>query len=95
MTSAMRPSRLEFARRGANPTLESIEYVRSILRNADEPLSRNEFLRSLAQRSHSMDRQSLKAAISFLAADGSVAVGSKGLVWVPEASPELLGPCEC
>jgi hypothetical protein len=90
MTSAMRPPRPEFARRGANPTLESIEYVRSILRNADEPLSRNEILRILAQWSHSMGRQSLNAAIDFLAADGSVAEGSKGLIWVPEASPQLL-----
>jgi hypothetical protein len=36
-----------------------------------------------------MTRQSLNAAINFLAADGSVAEGSKGLIWVPEASPAL------
>jgi hypothetical protein len=37
-----------------------------------------------------MTRQSLNAAIKFLAADGSVAEGSKGLIWVPQASPELV-----
>jgi hypothetical protein len=89
MRSVSHPPELEFARPGANPTLESIEYVRSILREAQEPLSRNEILRILADWSHSMARQSLNAAIDFLAADGSVAEGSKGLIWVPEASPQL------
>jgi hypothetical protein len=89
MSGAMRPPLLEFARPGANPTLESIEYVRSILREADEPLSRNEIQRILAGWAHSMGRQSLNAAINFLAADGSVAEGSKGLIWVPKAPPQL------
>ena len=91
MKSMPRPPELQFARHGANPTLESIEYVRSILREAEEPLSRNDILRVLAYWSHSMARQSLNAAINFLAADGSVAEGSKGLIWVPEAPPELAG----
>jgi hypothetical protein len=89
MTGLLRAPKLEFARPGANPTLESIEYVRSILRAAEEPLSRNRILRILAGWSHSMSRQSLNAAIDFLAADGTVAEGSKGLIWVPEVSPEL------
>ncbi len=79
----------EFARPGANPTLESIEYVRSILRRAGEPTSRNEILRTLAAWGHSMSRQALNAALEFLAADGCVGEGSKGLIWVPEASPRL------
>jgi hypothetical protein len=89
MTRVSRPPHLEFARPGANPTLESIEYIRYILRGADEPLSRNDILRILAGWSHSMGRQSLNAVIHFLAADGSVAEGSKGLIWVPQASPRL------
>ncbi len=89
MKSISRPPEPEFARPGANPTLESIEYVRSILRGAEEPLSRNDILRILAGWSHSMARQSLNAAINFLAADGSLAEGSKGLIWVPEAPPQL------
>jgi hypothetical protein len=80
---------LEFARPGANPTLESIEYVRAILRQAEGPLSRNEIMRSLSDWEHSMSRQSLNAALDFLAADGCVGEGSKGLIWVPEASPQL------
>jgi hypothetical protein len=53
-------------------------------------VSRYDILRILASWSHSMTRQSLNAAIKFLAADGSVAEGSKGLIWVPQASPELV-----
>jgi hypothetical protein len=83
------PPELEFARPGANPTLESIEYVRAILRQAEEPISRNEILRRLTDWGHSMSRQSLNAALDFLAADGCVGEGSKGLIWVPEASPQL------
>lgn len=90
MSSLSRAPPLEFARPGANPTLESIEYVRAILRSAEEPLSRNEILRVLSDWSHSMTRQSLNAALGFLAADGSIAEGSKGLIWVPEASSALL-----
>ena len=89
MPSSGKAPTLEFARPGANPTLESIEYIRAILRAAEEPISRNEILHILAAWSHSMSRQSLNAALGFLAADGSVAEGSRGLVWVPEASPEL------
>jgi hypothetical protein len=90
MSSRAQAPPLEFARPGANPTLESIEYIRAILRSAEEPLSRNEILRALSDWSHSMTRQSLNAALSFLAADGSIAEGSKGLIWVPEASPALV-----
>jgi hypothetical protein len=89
MSSDRRAPRPEFARRGANPTLESIEYIRAILRTADGPVSRYDILRTLSDWSHSMTRQSLNAAIGFLAADGSVAEGSKGLIWVPQASPAL------
>lgn len=89
MLSLPGPPALEFARKGANPTLESIEYVRAILRAAEEPVSRNDILRVLAAWSHSTTRQSLNATIDFLAADGYVVEGSKGLVWVPEASPSL------
>ena len=89
MSSSPRAPSLEFARPGANPTLESIEYVRAILRSAEEPISRNDILHVLSDWSHSMSRQSLNAALNFLAADGSLAEGSKGLVWVPEASPRL------
>jgi hypothetical protein len=89
MVGSLRPPRPEFARPGANPTLESIEYVRAILRTAEEPLSRNDILRTLSDWSHSMTRQSLNAALNFLAADGTIAEGTKGLIWVPEASPAL------
>ena len=86
-THAPRP---EFARPGANPTLETIEYIQLALREADAPISRNRLLAVLSEWGHSTTRQSLNAAIAFLGANGSVAVGSKGLIWVPPASAQLL-----
>ncbi len=78
-----------FAKPGANPTLESIEYVRKALESADGPMSRNRLLAILAEWGHSTTRQSLNAALSFLDDMGKIAEGDKGLIWVPEASPQL------
>jgi hypothetical protein len=89
MSGLLEPPEPVFARPGANPTLESIEYVRAIFRDAEAPISRNDILRTLSLWSHSMNRPSLNAIIKFLAADGSIAEGSKGLIWVPDASPRL------
>ncbi len=79
-----------FARLGANPTLEMIEYIRSALIAAGEPLSRNQLLQILAAWGHMTTRRSLNAALSFFAEDGIVSEGRKGVVWVPAASEELL-----
>lgn len=89
MMASSKAPKLRFARRGANPTLATIELVRAILKNAEAPISRNGILVQLAKWKHSTTRQSLNAVIAFLAQDGSVAEGSKGLIWVPEASPQL------
>jgi len=90
MATRSRPPPLEFASPGANPTLETIEYVRAILRQTDVPISRNQILRELASWNHSTTRKSLNATLDFLGADGNVAEGSKGLIWVPEATGSLL-----
>lgn len=82
--------KLQFARPGANPTLRTIELVRAALKSAEKPVSRNELLRQLADWGHSTTRQSLNAALGFLGADGSIAEGSKGLVWVTAANGSLL-----
>lgn len=79
-----------FARPGANPTLATLEYIRSALRTASGPISRNALMERLAVWGHSTTRQSLNAAIGFLAQDGSIAEGSKGLIWVPTASGAVL-----
>ncbi len=52
-------------------------------------MSRNEILEQLAGWGHSTSRQSLNAALEFFASDGSLAEGSKGLLWVPPASAQL------
>ena len=82
--------RPKYARRGANPTLETIEYVLGALQRSEEPVSRNRILATLARWGHSTTRPSLNAALAFLGDEGMVAEGSKGLIWVPAASLELL-----
>jgi len=90
MTLLARPPAPRFARSGANPTLETIEYVRAALRGAGGPISRNQLLAVLSRWGHSTTRQSLNAALAFLGEEGMIAEGSKGLVWVPEASETLV-----
>ena len=81
---------LEYARPGANPSLSKVEYVRAILQKAEKPISRNELLSVLAKWGHSTNRPSLNAILEFFGDNGMVVEGSKGLVWVPEAPPQLL-----
>lgn len=90
MSQAGQAPRLRYAKPGANPTLETIEYVLVALQRTEEPISRNQILAILRRWGHSTTRQSLNAALSFLGDEGMVAEGSKGLIWVPEASPQLL-----
>lgn len=90
MAAQAKPPKPRFARPGANPTLATLEYIRSALRVADGPVSRNALLERLGAWGHSTTRQSLNAALGFLAQDGSVAEGSKGLIWVPAASGPVL-----
>ena len=90
MAQSLKAPALRFARRGANPTLETIEYIDVALRSAGRPMSRNELLSVLSLWGHSTTRQSLNAALAFLAGQGVVAEGSKGLIYVPNASPALL-----
>lgn len=80
----------KFAKPGANPTLETIEYVRAALRGAQGPISRNRLLAVLSRWGHSTTRQSLNVVLAFLGDAGMVAEGSKGLIWVPEATGPLL-----
>src|SRR5207245_8377372 len=82
--------RPKYAKPGANPTLETIKYVLAALQKADGPVSRNRLLATLGGWGHSTTRQSLNAAVSFLGDQGTIAEGSKGLIWVPEALLELL-----
>jgi len=86
----MKEPELEYARSGANPSLSKIEYVRAILQKAEEPISRNALLAVLAEWGHSTNRPSLNAILEFFGDNGMVVEGSKGLIWVPEASPQLL-----
>ncbi|MHB8585593.1 MAG: hypothetical protein ACYDDF_07135 [Thermoplasmatota archaeon] len=90
MPSAKNAPKPRFARPGANPTLATLEYIRGALRTAGAPMSRNALLKILSGWGHATSRQSLNAAIGFLAQDGSIAEGSKGLIWVPSARGAIL-----
>ena len=90
MAQAAHVPKLKYAKIGANPTLETIEYVMDILKSNDMPISRNFILKTLHEWKHSTTRQSLNAAISFLGDGGMIAEGKKGLIWVPEAPSQLL-----
>ena len=90
MARAARVPRPRYAKPGANPTLETIEYVLAALQKARSPVSRNRLLATLGHWGHSTTRQSLNAAVNFLGDQGMIAEGSKGLIWVPDASQELL-----
>lgn len=84
------PPPVGFARKGANPTLKTIEQIRMILRSAGGPVSRNQILARLSSSGHGTSRQALNVTIEFLAADGLVIEGSKGLQWVPQAEGSIL-----
>jgi hypothetical protein len=84
------PPKPAFARPGANPTLETIEYIRAVLRLSRGPISRNELLRNLSAWGHGTSRPSLNAALGFLAEEGAVVEGSKGLQWVASAQGRIL-----
>lgn len=84
------PPKPVFAKPGANPTLETIEYIRAVLRMAHGPISRNELLRHLTAWGHGTSRPSLNAALGFLGEEGAVVEGSKGLQWVAPAQGSIL-----
>jgi hypothetical protein len=80
----------EFARPGANPTLQTIEFVRAVLQRARGPVSRNHILEQLRAWGHGTSRPSLNAALAFLVAEGAVVEGSKGLQWATPATGNIL-----
>src|SRR5437867_9842446 len=81
MARAARVPRPRYAKPGANPTLETIEYVLAALQKARSPVSRNRLLATLGHWGHSTTRQTLNAAVNFLGDQGMIAEGSKGLIW--------------
>jgi hypothetical protein len=82
--------RLRYARLGANPTLEMIEYVRAALVAAADPISRNRLLRVLAEWNHATTRRTLNAVLAFFSAHSLVEEGPRGVLWRPTATPAML-----
>jgi len=89
MAQSSRAPQIEYARPGANPTLETIELIRAALRESEAPLSRNSILIRLSSWGHSTSRPTLNAALGFLGDEGHTIEGSKGIVWVSDASVKL------
>ncbi len=82
------PPRIE----GRGPTLATINEVEAILRKADGPLSLNEIKRRM--RAKSVQHQAVRLAVDHLERLGVVGTGSKGVIWIPAASPQLLKTIE-
>jgi hypothetical protein len=82
--------RLRYARRGANPTLELIEYVRAAMVAAAEPVSRNRLLRVLGEWNHATTRRTLNAILGFFEAHQLIEEGPRGVLWMPNASPAMV-----
>src|SRR3989475_12571656 len=82
MAPSARSPRLRYAKPGANPTLETIEYVVSALQKSDGPISRKRILATLARWGHSTTRPSLNAALAFVGDEGLAPEASKGRGWV-------------
>jgi hypothetical protein len=72
---------------GRGPTLATINEVESILRKAGEPLSLNEIKRRMHAKS--VQHSAVRMAIDHLGRYGLAVEGSKGVLWVPPASPQL------
>ncbi|MCI4351516.1 MAG: hypothetical protein L3K15_08410 [Thermoplasmata archaeon] len=75
------PSGPRYARRGANPTLETLEYIQSAVAAAGEPVSRNRLLTVLASWGHTTTRRSLNVALDFFIAIGVLGEEGDGVVW--------------
>lgn len=84
------PPEPEFATPGANPTLLKIELVRSALRRAHGPMSRKQIKAQMSAWGHGLNGPTLNAALAFLADDGSVVLGSKGVQWATPATGQVL-----
>lgn len=84
------PHEPEFARKGANPGLQLIEYIDMILDEAEEPLSRNDILRQLAAWKHGTSRETLNAALQYQMHLSLIYEGTKGIQRVRPAQGSVL-----
>ena len=78
------PPRIE----GRGPTLATINEAEAILRKAGAPLTVNELKRRMHAKS--VQHSAVRMAINHLDRLGLVITGSKGVMWVPPASQQLL-----
>lgn len=77
------PKRIE----GRGPTLATVNEIERILRKARGPLSLNEVKRRMHAKS--VQHAAVRMAIDHLGRYGLIVEGSKGVMWVPPASPKL------
>lgn len=77
------PPRVE----GRGPTLATINEVERILRHVEGPVSLNEIKRRMHAKA--VQHHAVRLAVDHLERLGLVVTGSKGVMWVPPASPQL------
>ena len=76
--------------KGPNVNLSTVLAVETILRGNGEPLSRNEILRRLANRSRSLTRQKLNTILRYLESHGLTGEASRGVQWIANRDLKVL-----
>jgi len=72
---------------GRGPTLATMHEIERILREADGPISLNEIKRRMSAKA--VRHQTVRQVANEFRRLGFIAEGSKGVVWVLNASPKL------
>ena len=68
------------------PNLRTILEVENVLKEADEPISKNEIMRRLNKK---IMRQTLNAIIDYLEESGKILNGEKGVLWTFNENPKF------
>ena len=68
------------------PNLRTILEVENVLKEADEPISKNEIMRRLPKK---IMRQTLNAIIDYLEESGKILNGEKGVLWTFNENPKF------
>jgi len=68
------------------PNLKTVLMVENVLREAEEPLSKNEIKRRLPNK---VMHQTLNIILEYLAESGKIMAGSKGILWIFNENPKF------
>ncbi len=68
------------------PNLKTVLMVENVLKEAEEPLSKNEIKRRLPAK---VMHQTLNIILEYLEASGKIMSGSKGIIWIFNENPKF------